>query len=165
MADSALAYCRGKGMNEEFCVLVDMKAHSGRQRFYVWDFAAGKPSLSSLCAHGCGGGSTGAQPVFSNTPGSNCTSLGRYRIGARSWSRWGINVHYKLHGLDPTNDKAYERIVVLHSHTPMPGGDVYPRHLPMGWSLGCPVISDTVMRSLDAKLQKAGKPVLLWIFY
>ncbi len=165
MADSALIFCKAKGMNTAFCVLVDMKEHSGRYRFHVWDFGKGEATLSSLCCHGQGQGSTGAQPVFSNVEGSYCTSLGRYRIGARAPSQWGIKIHYKLHGLDPTNNNAYKRIVVLHSFAPVPGSEIYPVHLPLGMSLGCPVISDDAMRTMDDKLQKVEKPVLLWIFY
>ncbi len=164
-ADSALAYCRAKGMNTDFCLLADMGVHSGRKRMWVWDFRKGAAALSSLCCHGCGQGGTGAKPVFSNVPGSNCTSLGKYRLGARSWSNWGIHVHYKMHGLEPTNDKAFERIVVLHSFSPVPDVEIHPFHLPMGWSLGCPVISDSAMAAVDSMMQKSAKPVLLWIYY
>jgi hypothetical protein len=165
MADSALLYCKAKGMNTDLCILVDMKVHSGRKRLYVWDFNEGRPVLSTLCCHGCGLESTPSTPVFSNAPGSYCTSLGKYRIGARAWSNWGINVHYKLHGLESTNSNAFKRIVVLHAHNPMPEHEIYPLHLNMGWSLGCPVIPNNALRTLDPLLQKAAKPVLFWIYY
>ena len=35
---------------------------------------------------------------------SYCSSLGKYKVGIRSYSKWGINVHYKLHGLEATNN-------------------------------------------------------------
>ena len=35
------------------------------------------------------------------------------------------------------------------SYTPMPETEVYPLHLPLGISQGCPVISDEVMRKVD----------------
>jgi len=34
----------------------------------------------------------------------------------------------------------------------------------MGMSLGCPVVSNAMMRKLDALLKKEKKPVLLWIY-
>ena len=68
----------------------------------------------------------------------------------------GINVHYKLHGLEVTNNNAFKRYIVLHSYTPMPEMEVYPLHLPLGISQGCPVISDEVMRKVD-RLLKAEK--------
>lgn len=78
--------------------------------------------------------------------------------------QWGINVHYKLHGLEPTNDNAFKRIVVLHSYTPLPATEVYPSHLPLGMSQGCPVICNETMRQIDVLLKAETKPVLLWIY-
>lgn len=164
-ADSALDFCRKNKMNTDFCFLIDMKIHSGKNRFFVWDFNENKVINTGLCCHGMGGGSTGSQPVFSNQSGSYCTSLGKYKIGIRSYSQWGINVHYKMHGLEPTNNNAFKRIIVLHSHKPLPSTEIYPRHLPLGWSLGCPVVSDKLMREIDKQLAESKKDVLLWIYY
>ena len=91
-------------------------------------------------------------------------SLGKYKVGIRAYSKWGINVHYKLHGLEPTNDNAFKRIVVLHSYTPLPATEVYPSHLPLGMSQGCPVICNETMRQIDVLLKAETKPVLLWIY-
>ncbi len=164
-ADSALVFCKKKKMNTDYCFLIDMKIHSGKNRFFVWDFNQNKVIHTGLCCHGKGGDSTGAQPVFSNVEGSNCTSLGKYKIGISSYSQWGINIHYKLHGLDTTNNNAFKRIVVLHSFKPVPAYEIYPLHLPMGWSLGCPVISNKLMTQLDKMLKDSDKSILLWIYY
>jgi hypothetical protein len=53
------------------------------------------------------------KPVYSNVVGSNCTSLGKYKIGKRSYSNWGINIHYKMHGLESSNSNAFKRHVVF----------------------------------------------------
>lgn len=163
-ADSAEVYCRANGFNTDYCFLVDFSIHSGKKRFFVWDFKGDSVKYSSLCAHGHGGNSTASKPEFSNVDGSFCSSLGRYKVGIRSHSKWGINVHYKLHGLEPTNSNAYQRIVVLHSFTPVPGMEIYPVHLPMGMSKGCPVICNQVMKQVDALLEAEEKPLLLWIY-
>ena len=42
--------------------------------------------------------------------------------------------------------------------------EVYPMHIPLGISQGCPVISDNVMRKVDALLKAEKKPVLLWVY-
>ena len=76
----------------------------------------------------------------------------------------GINIHYKLHGLEATNDNAFKRYIVLHPYTPLPETEVYPLHLPLGISQGCPVISDEVMRKVDGLLKAEKKPVLLWVY-
>ena len=163
-AQVAKAYCLKNGYNTNYCFLVDFSIHSGRRRFFVWDMKGDSIKYASLCAHGYGKNSTVSKPVFSNVEGSYCSSLGKYKVGIRSYSKWGINVHYKLHGLEVTNDNAFKRIIVLHSYSPMPETEVYPMHLPLGISQGCSVISDNVMRKVDALLKAEKKPVLLWVY-
>ena len=167
-AKEALSFCEENGYNTDFCILIDMKIHSGKYRMFIYDLTNQKIERQALCAHGCGKGektSTGAKPLFSNVEGSYLTSLGKYKLGIRSYSQWGINVHYKMHGLEATNNNAFKRIIVLHSHSPLPETEIYPLHLPMGWSLGCPVTDDATMKYLDTKLKNINKPVLLWIYY
>ncbi|WP_221658749.1 murein L,D-transpeptidase catalytic domain-containing protein [Bacteroides salyersiae] len=163
-ADSAKVYCVDKGFNTNYCFLVDFCMHSGKKRFFVWDFRGDSVVYASLCAHGYGKNSTASKPVFSNVEGSYCSSLGRYKVGIRSYSKWGINVHYKLHGLEPTNDNAFKRVIVLHSYDLVPATDIYPVHLPLGISQGCPVICNDVMRKVDKLLKGEAKPVLLWMY-
>lgn len=151
-------------MDTTICFLVNMSIHSGKNRFFVWDFSKNTLVNSGLCCHGMGGGSTEEKPVFSNWEGSYCTSLGKYATGKRAYSQWGIHVHYKLKGLESSNSNAFKRIVVLHSFDPIEEHEIYPEHLPMGWSLGCPVVDNKMMRSIDNILQKKKKPVLLWIY-
>ncbi|MDR2840998.1 MAG: murein L,D-transpeptidase catalytic domain family protein [Paludibacter sp.] len=164
----ALSFCRKNGFNTDFCILIDMKIHSGKYRMFVWNFVNQEIEHKALCAHGCGKGnnrSTGAQPVFSNTPETLLSSLGKYKIGIRSYSQYGINVHYKMHGLETTNNNAFKRLIVLHSHNPVPENEIYPSHLPMGWSFGCPVTDNATMTLLDKKLRASKKSVLIWIYY
>ncbi|WP_128331557.1 murein L,D-transpeptidase catalytic domain-containing protein [Apibacter sp. HY039] len=161
-------FCKKNNFNQDFCILIDMKIPSGKNRMFVWDFKKDTIIRNALCAHGMGTGdlkSTEETPVFSNKDGSYCSSLGKYKLGVRSYSQWGINIHYKMHGLEPTNSNAYKRVIVLHSYTPVPDNEIAPKHLPMGWSLGCPVTSDPMMRYLDSKLKAQKRPTLLWIFY
>jgi hypothetical protein len=167
-AKEALIFCEANDYNTDYCILIDMKIHSGKHRMFVYDLKNQKVERSAMCAHGCGKEdkrSTGSQPIFSNEDGSLLTSLGKYRIGIRSYSQWGINVHYKLHGLEESNNNAFKRIIVLHSHTPLSSTEIFPDHLPMGWSFGCPVTDDDSMIYLDRKLKSTKKSVLLWIYY
>lgn len=163
-AKAGKAYCEKNGFNANYLFLVDFSIHSGKNRFFVWDVKVDSVKYASLCAHGYGKNSTVSKPVFSNVEGSFCSSLGKYKVGIRSYSKWGINVHYKLHGLEATNNNAFKRFVVLHSYSPLPEMEVYPMHLPLGISQGCPVISDGVMKKVDALLKAEKKPVLLWIY-
>ncbi|MFV0580773.1 MAG: murein L,D-transpeptidase catalytic domain-containing protein [Parabacteroides gordonii] len=163
-ADTAKLFCKQKGLSTDYCFLVDFSIHSGKKRFFVWDFAKDSIKYESLCCHGYGKKSTTSKPVFSNVEGSYCSSLGKYKTGARSYSQYGINVHYKLHGFDKTNSNAFKRWVVLHSHTPVPDYEIYPNHLPLGWSQGCPVINNEIMRKVDTLLKNSKKPILLWVY-
>ena len=163
-ADLAKTYCKSKGFSTEYCILVDFSIHSGKNRLFVWDFTNNKIKYQSLCCHGYGKSSTQKTPVFSNVEGSYCSSLGKYKMGIRSYSNWGINVHYKMHGLEKTNSNAFKRWIVLHSHEPVPDNEIYPKHLTMGWSQGCPVISNDLMRKIDVLLKQTKKPVLMWIY-
>lgn len=162
-AAEALKYCEANKLNTSYCILIDMSMHSGKNRLFVYDFKKKAIVIKGLCAHGNGGGSTAFKPVFSNKVNSNCTSLGKYKLGIRSHSKWGINVHYKMHGLDSTNSNAFKRIVVLHSYSPVPEYEIYPFGL-HGVSMGCPVIADLTMIEIDKLIKDGQKDVLLWIY-
>ena len=79
-AHEAKAYCVSKGFSTNYCFLVDFSIHSGKKRFFVWDFKGDSIKYASLCAHGYGKDSTHSKPVFSNTPGSLCSSLGNCMV-------------------------------------------------------------------------------------
>jgi hypothetical protein len=159
----ALTFCKQNKMDTSTCIFVDMSIHSGKNRIFVYNFNTQQITTEGLCAHGAGGGSTALKPVFSNVEGSYCTSLGKYKVKGRSYSNWGINIHYKMYGLEKTNNNAFKRIVVLHSYNPVPDHEIYPKTL-FGQSAGCPVIADAVMTKIDKLLQTKKKPVLLWIY-
>lgn len=162
----AFEFVKKNKMNTNYALLVDMSIHSGKKRMFLVDFKKDSIIEKAICSHGsCDGlaSSEGGEEKtkFSNVPNSYCTSLGRYRIGKRSYSNWGINVHYKLHGLDSTNSNAFKRVVVLHSYDLMPNSSTYP--LPAPTSLGCPMVSNKMMRKLD-ELMKKEERMLLWIY-
>lgn len=167
-AQESYEYAKDNDFDLEHAVLIDFGRHSGKNRFFVWNFRENRVEIESLVAHGYGNSgyeSSNQEIIFSNVPNSYTSSLGKYKLGARAWSNWGINIHYKMHGLEPTNDKAFERYIVLHSFKHVPNEEVYPAYLPMGFSQGCPVIDDETMREVDALLQTKTKPVLMWIYY
>lgn len=161
--NEALAFAKKNKLDTTITIMIDMSLPSGKNRLFVYDFQQKKTIISGLCAHGVGGGSTATKPVFSNKVGSNCTSLGKYKVKNKAYSNWGINIHYKMYGLEETNSNAFKRIVVLHSYMPVPNYEIYPRTL-FGISAGCPVISDDKMSQIDRLLMRKKKAVLLWIY-
>ncbi len=166
-AGQALAYCQANGMDTTYCMLINMAIHSGKNRLVLWDFDANTARETGICCHGsCDGNSRviGSYDTaqFSNVHASYCSSKGKYKIGNRGYSNYGIHINYKLHGLESTNNHAYKRIIVLHSWGEVPEIEVFPQYAPN--SLGCPMVSDSMMRFLDSTLQSATLPVLLWIY-
>lgn len=163
-AKEAKAFCIKNKFNTKYCFLVNFNIHSGKNRFMIWSFVEQKILYSGLCCHGYGGNSTEAKANYSNKSGSNCSALGKYKLGKRAYSNWGINVHYKMHGLEKGNNNAFKRIIVLHSYEYVEDKEIYPKYLPMGWSMGCPVVGNALMRQIDKLLKATKKPVLLWIY-
>ena len=166
-AKEALVYCQTNKFNTDFCILIDMRVHSGLKRFFVWDFKKDTITHSFLVSHGCGSNPwatdyTKENPVFSNEDGSHCSSLGKYKIGQRAYSNWGVNIKYVLHGLDKTNSNALARYIVFHSWEETPNEEIYPDGTPEGW--GCPTLSNENFQLIDPILQKTEKPVLMWIY-
>ncbi|WP_404986824.1 murein L,D-transpeptidase catalytic domain-containing protein [Chryseobacterium sp. M5] len=166
-AEEALAFCKSKKMNTDFCILIDMSLHSGLSRFIVWDFKEKKITNKYLVGHGCGNNNWSSDeskdnPKFSNEDGSHLSALGKYQLGERGRSDWGIHVKYLMHGLEKTNNNALKRFIVFHSWGLMSDEEVYPKGSPEGW--GCPTISNNAMKELDPIIQNSEKPLLMWIY-
>jgi hypothetical protein len=162
----AKAFCKKEKFNEDYYFLVDLSVHSGKNRFYIYDFKTGKITDEKLVTHGsCDVEQTNdtkwEKAKFSNIEDSHCSSKGKYKIGKRDSSSWGIKIKYWLHGLEATNSKAISRVIVLHSWSAISNTEIFPKYTPLSW--GCPAVSDDFMKVLDKKLQKTEKPVLLWI--
>ena len=163
---AAKKYCRENKFNEQYYFLIDLSIHSGKNRFYVYDFKKAKITNQNLVTHGsCDQFDTNltkyAKVKFDTTVDSHCSMKGKYKIGSRDYSSWGINVKYWLNGLEDTNKNAVERVIVLHSWSKVANQEIFPAYSPLSW--GCPAVSDAFMKKLDAKLKVSKKPVLLWI--
>ena len=166
-ADYALHFCKNNNMNEEFCILVDMSIHSGKKRLFVYDFKEHKVLSSYLVSHGCcdniwSSDQSKTNPSFSNVPDSHCSSLGKFKIGERGYSSFGVNTKYLLHGLESTNSNALERDIVFHSWSMVNDEETFPQGTPEGW--GCPALSNNSFLEIDELLKNADKPTLMWIY-
>lgn len=166
-ANEALEFCKANNFNTDFSILIDMNLHSGIKRLFVYDFKKNKISQQYLVGHGCGTSSwsddsTKENPSFSNEDNSHLSSLGKYKIGARGYSNWGVHVKYLMHGLEETNNNAFKRIIVFHSWNMMSDDEVYPKGSPEGW--GCPTVSNNAFKEIDPLLKNSKKPVLMWIY-
>lgn len=154
-------FAKANGYCEEYCFLIDMKIPSGKKRFFVYDLVKDTILHSGLVTHGGGSQTSTDVLTFNNIPNANATSLGKYKIGTEYSGRFGMA--FKLHGLETSNSKAFERFVVLHGHSCVPDNEIDP--FPICTSLGCPTVSPSFLPTLKKYIDKADKPVVLWIFY
>ena len=166
-AKEALLFCKSRGYNTNYCILVDMALSSGLKRFMVWNFRKNTIILSGLVSHGCGinpwsGTWSKDKPTFSNAVNSHCSSLGKYQVSSRAASAWGIHIKYYLKGLEGSNSNAYVRDVVLHSWEQVRDKEVYPDGTPEDW--GCPAVSNNTMKAVDNLIRYQKKHLLLWIY-
>ena len=174
-AGEALDYCKENGYSTDYCLLVDYGRHSGRVRFFIWDFNKGKPILKSLCAHGYGKGSTARKPVFSNEPGSFCSSLGHYRVGKeKTMSKPKGRKALVLYGKDKTNSNALQRGILIHPVS-LPNFPIYPLMIPvkvhkvLGHKIrpkseGCITIPFRKYEEVSNVAKSSNKPLMLWMY-
>ena len=103
-----------KAKNKNIITLIDFSKSIDEARLYVVDLKNSKILLTSNVDHGSGSG-TGLKPSsFSNTAGSNATSLGCYVTLQTYKGMWGYSL--KLNGLESDkNSNALKRNIVVHS--------------------------------------------------
>ena len=154
-------YNQSADYESAYCFLVDMRIAPGKKRFFVYNLEKDSVEMAGLVAHGSGSDKGTDDLYFSNVPSSNCTSLGKYKIGNSYTGKFGLA--FKLYGLDKTNSKAFERFVVLHAHSCVPDAEVNPLSICESW--GCPTVSPIFLSALKKYIDNAEKPILLWIYY
>lgn len=139
-AKAALDIHGAKVRHRDFVGLVDFRAPSGRPRFQIVDIGNGRVLANSLVAHGRGSDptNTGFLQRFSNRPGSNATSAGSFLVGDTYHGKYGRS--RRLHGLDPENNMAYARAIVIHSADYV-SHDMAQSSGRVGRSLGCFTVS------------------------
>ena len=130
--------------------IADMSAPSSQARFHLIDLVSGK-SKSFLVAHGSGSdpAHTGFLKRFSNEPNSNASSEGSfvtddYYVGKHGRSQ-------RLIGLDPTNDNALSRAIVVHSAW-YANRDMLRTHGMLGRSQGCFAVGEGDLSDVFAQL-------------
>jgi hypothetical protein len=145
------SYCRSRGYNTDYGILVDYGRSSFQQRFYVVDLNTGEVVMRSLCGHGRGGESTVLKGEFSNVPGSHCSSLGHYKIGRERKMYKLPAMAFELDGLDKTNSNARSRAILLHkSFGPM--------------SLGCVTVPLVRYNTVAELLHSQSGGVIMWAY-
>ena len=147
--------------NDAIAFFIDMKIHSGKNRFFIYDLKKNEVIDQGLVAHGSGS-ETGivGELKFSNANNSLSTSLGKYCIGTSYIGRFGKA--YKLYGLDTTNSNAFERNIVLHKYSKVPYDE---QEDAICNSLGCPMVHERFFERIEKIVDNSGKNILLEIYY
>lgn len=145
-----------KDYNQDVVFYVDLSKPSSEYRFFVINVKDSLIINQGLCCNGRT--DDNGNVMFSNVPGSKCSSKGAYKIGASYTGRFGKA--FKLHGLESTNSNAYCRAVVLHSYKGIPRNSW---SLPICKSEGCPTVNPDYLKELTYYINKSKKPILLII--
>ena len=155
---------KGKAKHgEDISIYVDFGIYSAEPRFFTYDNENDTLISKSKCAHGCGGGSTTDKPVFSNKFGSNCSSLGEYRLRCVSKLNTMNMPCIRIDGLSNTNSNAAARGIVIHEG-PVLADDItigIPIPVTKHISQGCFTISSTTFNLL-CQLLKEKKSIYLY---
>lgn len=154
-----LPWLKRTGYSQRYILLADLSLPMNEYRLFLVDLEKQKVLLRSVMAHGSGRGSTIEEAVCSNEPGSNCSSLGRYRFGANYNGRWGNS--FRLHGLDPGNNRALQRAIVFHYYQYMTDD---PESGSLYYSQGCPMVPKSTYLKVKKIVDSESQPLVLWIY-
>jgi hypothetical protein len=156
-AEKIRAYAARKGFDTSFAFMIDMGMKSGKKRFFVMDLNNMTIVKRGMVAHGRGNSSFNKN--YSNTSGSNCTSLGIYKVGSMYKGNYGVS--YKLMGLEGSNSNALNRSIILHSMSCIPYEEI---EAPICQSEGCPSLSPAFLKEIAPIINSRSKPMLMWIY-
>ena len=141
-----------------YLCIVNFGKHSGEERFFIYNVRNNKYEYSGLVQHGNGKGNTASKPKFSNVIGSNCSSLGLYKITCKdNMHSWPGAPCFRMVGLDSTNSNAIARGILIHpslTRTLMPF-EIWGLDLPLTWeSQGCFAVSCNTMYEIGKRFKK-----------
>jgi hypothetical protein len=138
--------------------LVDFSLPSSEPRLHLVDVASGRIERSWLVAHGKGSdpSATGMLQRFSNMPGSEASSCGAFLTADRYVGQHGNS--QRLIGLDPTNDNALGRAIVIHGAAYVDPA-LIARQGRIGRSQGCFAVEQ---REVAAVMQALGPGRLIY---
>jgi hypothetical protein len=152
-------YALENGYDTNYAFLANMGQLTNTKRLYVINLSAMKIVNKGLVSHGRGKGSSIHVKQYSNVPGSNCTSLGIYKIMTSYTGSYGYS--YRLCGLEETNNNALKRNIVLHAMSCIPDRENYA---PACVTEGCPAVSPQFLSFMQPIIKSRKSPMLFWVF-
>jgi hypothetical protein len=139
--------------------VVDFAEASRVPRFHLVDVASGAVT-THLVAHGSGSdpGRSGWVQRLSNQPDSNASSRGAFLTGPTYVGKHGLS--RRLFGLDPDNDMAESRGIVIHAASYVSQAFAAAQGL-VGRSQGCFAVSDSAIGEVLDRLGP-GRLIFAW---
>ncbi len=137
--------------NANFWAIVDFTKPSSEKRLFIFDLE-GRTVKSYCVSHGINSGSLLNATDFSNEIGSNKSCVGVFKTGTTYMGDNGRSLN--LHGLEDTNNNAFERRIVIHQ-------GIYVTENSAGRSHGCFVVSPQNGKEVLDKLRD-GSYLLAW---
>jgi len=130
--------------------IADFSRPSRESRFFLLDTRSGRVTSHNV-AHGRGSdpGHSGFVEHFSNRIGSEATSHGGYLTGDYYYGKYGRSM--RLAGLDPSNNNAEARAIVVHSAWYAEPEQI-ATHGKLGRSEGCFAFSYNSLQQVLARL-------------
>ena len=138
---------KAKVANQRYLSVIDFSKHSKYARFFIINMSTGAVWAIHV-AHGSGSDSNhdGIAEKFSNTSGSNASSLGFYQTAETYSGKHGLSL--TLDGLSSTNSRVRARAIVIH------GADyVAEATVKQGRSWGCPAVSMSIRTEVINRLK------------
>lgn len=152
-------YAVANAYDTNYVFLVNMSLKSGKKRFYVVNLGTMQIENKGLVTHGRGDERFTFNKTYSNSAGSNCTSVGHYKIGKSYTGQFGLA--FRLYGLDKSNSNASKRFVVLHAMGCISYDET---DMPICQSEGCPAVSPQFLAEIKPVIDSRKQPMLLWVF-
>lgn len=154
--DKAVAfYARNRASleNPRYATLVDFSKHSSKRRLFLFDLSNGRVETHNV-SHGKNSDpdNNGTATKFSNSPGSQMSSLGAYKT-LRTYNG-GHGYSLRLDGLETTNDNALSRAIVVH-----PANYVSDSGR-AGRSWGCPALDPRISKGVIDKIRNGSLLVI-----
>ncbi|MEP6615568.1 MAG: murein L,D-transpeptidase catalytic domain family protein [Ginsengibacter sp.] len=143
---------RKKGLlgNDQIITIADLTLPSNKKRLFVFDVKKYKILFVTYVAHGKNSGLEKAL-YFSNDPESNKSSVGFYTTKNTYTGAHGYSMRLDGHEIG-FNNNAESRDIVVHSADYV-GDAVVKAQGYLGRSLGCPVLSPKIYKSVIERIK------------
>ena len=123
--------------NTSYLTIIDFSQPSNKKRCFIIDMESKTIAFQTVIAHGKNSGQLMANK-FSNESESRMSSLGFYTTGLIYNGKYDYSL--KLHGLEYSNNKAFDRGVVIHSADYATEEFLHQNGNVLGRSYGCPAL-------------------------